>query len=162
MLDEIDLDPVFDPTILDEIVEGGAAREVLEPVYDREAAVVADHDDQLVAGQDRGIDVRVHHQIGAVAGEDDHVALRIGHLGPPAAGDFVAHAGEAELAVEGADGLGLPVLAQLARQAAGGGQRQVGRIADPADGPDHVRVAGPLDVGRPRVGRHRLVPGGVH
>ena len=55
------------------------------------------------------------------------VARRVGHLGAPAAGDLVAHAGEAELAVEGADRLGPPVLAELAGQAAGRGQREVGR-----------------------------------
>ena len=61
--------------------------------------------------------------------------LGVGHLGAPAAGDLVAHAGEAELAVEGAGRLRPPVLAELAGQAAGGGQRQVGRVADAVDAP---------------------------
>ena len=57
----------------------------------------------------------------------EHVAVLVGHLGAPGAGDLVAHAGEAELAVERAGRLHLPVLAELAGKAAGGGQREVGR-----------------------------------
>ena len=72
---------------------------------------------------------------------------------PLAAGDLVAHAGEAELAVEGADRLRLPVLAQLAGQAARRGQREVGRIARPVDRADHVRVGGQRHVGRPGADR---------
>ena len=84
-----------------------------------------------------------------------------GHLGAPAAGDLVAHAGEAELAVEGADGLGAPVLAQLARQAAGRGQRQVGRIAGPVDRADHMGIGRQLGVGRARALVDQRVPGGI-
>ena len=94
------------------------------------------------------IDVGVHHQVRAVADHGDDVALGVGHLGAPAAGDLVAHAGVAELAVEGADRLGPPVLAQLARQAAGGGEREVGRVADAVDRADHLGVARHLGVGR--------------
>ena len=44
----------------------------------------------------------------------DHVAALVGHLGAPGAGDLVAHAGEAELAVEGA-GLSSPASSCRAR-----------------------------------------------
>ncbi len=44
-------------------VEGRASLEGLQPIDNREAAVVADYDDQFVAGQDGAVDVGVHHQV---------------------------------------------------------------------------------------------------
>ncbi len=139
---------MLDPAVLDEVVEGGAALEVLQPVDDGEAAIVADDDDHLVAGQHRGIDVGIHHQIGAVAGKDDDITVRIGHRRAPAAGDLVAHAGKAEFAIKRARRLDLPDLGKLARQAAGGGQDEVGVVAGAVDDADDLRI-----------GRHRHIGG---
>ena len=147
MLGEVDGGRALDAAVLEEVVEGRGALEALQAVDHGEAAIVADDDDELKAGEDRAVDVGVEHQVAAVADEDDHVARGVGHLRPPAAGDLVAHAGEAELAVEAADRLGLPVLAQLARQAAGCGQRQIARVAHAVDGADHVGIGRQLGVG---------------
>ena len=72
----------------------------LEPVDHGEAAVVADDHDQLLPGEHRAVEVGVEHQVRAVADERDHVAVRARHPRAPRAGDLVAHARVAVLAVE--------------------------------------------------------------
>ena len=51
MRGEIHVDLVDDLAVLDLVVEGGHALEILQPVDDGEAAIVAEDDDELVAGQ---------------------------------------------------------------------------------------------------------------
>ena len=58
-------------------------------------------DDQLVAGDDRAEQLGVEHQVRAVADEREHLAPRTRHARAPGAGELVAHAREAVLAVEG-------------------------------------------------------------
>ena len=48
---EVDSDLVFDPAVLDQVVEGCRPLEVLQAVDHGKAAIVADHDDQLLAGE---------------------------------------------------------------------------------------------------------------
>src|SRR5437870_1335527 len=79
-------------------------------------AVVAEHDDQLVAGEARAVQLRVQHQVRAVADERDHLALRAGHARAPGTGELVAHGRVAVLAVERADTLREPVHVHLAGQ----------------------------------------------
>ena len=101
---------------------------------------------------------RVHHQIGAVADHDDDLGIGHRHLGAPAAGDLVAHAGIAELAVERAGGLDLPVLGQLARQAPGGGDDAVLLAGLAVHRAHDLRVARKVGVGGPGALLHDLVP----
>ena len=82
MLGEVGGDVLGDLAVLEEVVEGGRALGVLEPADDRVAAVVADHDDQLVPGEDRGVELGVHHQVRTVADEDDDLALGVAIFEP--------------------------------------------------------------------------------
>ena len=127
VLGEIDVKrrlAVHHPAIDEQVVEAGHALGLLQAVDHGVPAVVADHDDHLVAAENRRIDVRIHHHVGAVADHDDRRAAEaagsgVGHRMAPAGGDLVAHAGEAELDVEGVRGLDAPALGDLARKAAG-------------------------------------------
>ena len=155
---EIDGDQPFMAHILEQVVERRHALEGLQAIDHRIAAVVADDDDELVTGNDRGIHVRVHHQIGAVADHRDDVGIRHGHLGAPGAGDLVTHARETELAVERPRGLDLPVLGELARQTAGGGDDAIPLAGLAVHGAHHLRIARKVRVGRPGALRHGVIP----
>ena len=126
---EVDVDQLAVASVLDQVVERHAALVDLQPVDDREAAVVADDHDQLVAGEHRAVQVAVHHHVRAVADERDDLVVGAGHLGAPRTGDLVAHAREPVLAVEVADLLGTPAVDQLAGQTAGRGEHVVASAA---------------------------------
>ena len=89
------------------------------------AAVVEHGQDQLLAEHDRGLQLGVHHHVAAVADHDEDFAVGQGHLHAQAAGDLVAHAGEAVFHVVAVGRAGPPQLVQLARQAAGGADDDV-------------------------------------
>ena len=111
-----------------------------------------------MAGKNGRIDVRVHHHVGAVADHDDGRAGGIGHGRAPAGGDLVAHAGEAELAVEGVRRLDAPVLHHLARQAAGGGDEEIALLRPGIDDADDLGIGRHRRVGRLLVAVERRVP----
>src|SRR5882762_10959996 len=161
VLGEIHFDQIGDSAILDQVVERGAALEVLQPVDHRVAAVVAYHHDHLVAAEDRAVNVRVHHQIGAIAYENKYIGIGGRHLRPPAAGDLVPHARESELAIESSRRLHLPALHQLAGKPAGSRQHAVPRAGLAIHRADDVRVSGKPGIVWRRGSRDRFVPRGV-
>ena len=75
----------------------------LEPLDHREATVVAEERDQLVPGDHGAQELGVEHQVRAVADEREHLAPCTRHARAPRAGQLIAHAREAVLAVEGRD-----------------------------------------------------------
>src|SRR5689334_4547227 len=97
----VDLDAIFSQ----HVVERAAAHVRLEAVDHRVTAVVADDDDQLLARQHRAVQLGVEHQVRAVAHEGEDFAVTTCEPRAPGAGDLVAHAREAVLAVEGGDAL---------------------------------------------------------
>jgi hypothetical protein len=56
---EIDRERLLNPAVANQIIERDSALSVLKAVDNSEAAVVADDNNDLVAGEDRRIDVRV-------------------------------------------------------------------------------------------------------
>ncbi len=162
---EVDGEGVGDGgTILDEVVEARLAGVVLQLVDNGEAAIVEDKDDELLACQNRGINVRVHQQIAAVADEDDGVALRLlFHLRnarAEAAGDLITHTGKAELDVDGADLERAPIGGHLGRQATGRCHHPVARVAQRIYDADRLRV-GIRPVARRDIPRDIGIPGGA-
>ena len=102
-----------------------------------EAVVLDQHHDQLHALLDGGDDLLRHHQVGAVADHDHDVAVLAGveggHLDAQAAGDLVAHAGEAVLHVVALAVAGAPQLVEVAGHRAGGADHDVLRPAEAVD-----------------------------
>jgi hypothetical protein len=88
---EIDRERLLNPAVANQIIERDSALSVLKAVDNSEAAVVADDNNDLVAGEDRRIDVRVHHKVGAVAKHHKRVSIRVRHCRAPSSRDFVAH-----------------------------------------------------------------------
>ncbi len=101
----------------------------LEPVDDGEALVVAHDEDHLVAGQNAGVDVAVHHQVRAVSHPRHDIAVRKRHLGADGATDLVTHAGVAELAIERIGVFCPPTGEEFSGKPACGGQDVVGVVA---------------------------------
>ena len=122
------------------LLNDGAALPDLQALDHGEAAVVAEHRDQLVAGDHRAQQLGVEHQVRAVADEREHLAARARHARAPGAGELVAHAREAVLAVERRDAAREPVDVELAREAAGGRDGVVVRARRGVDGGDDLGV----------------------
>src|SRR5712672_1909496 len=125
VLGKVHRERLFDAAILDQIVEACAALAVLQAIDHGIAAIVADDQDDLVAGENSRIDIRIHHHIGAVTYHDDRNAGRVGHGRTPSGCNFIAHTGEAELAVKRIGLFDAPVLHDFAGQPAGGGDEIV-------------------------------------
>ncbi len=85
------------------VVEACGALVGLQAVDDGVSAVVAEDGDERMAGEGRGVELGVEHQVGAVAEQAGDqaggVGLGTGHGGTPRGDDLVAHAGEAVLEV---------------------------------------------------------------
>ncbi len=112
-----------------EVVERLSTLADLQTVDHGEPTVVAHQHDHLVTGQHRASTDRCSSSgssrrrrtrtlAGAAPG-------RLGHRRSPSAAEFVAHARETVLAIEGADALGPPAVVHLAREAAGRRQADV-------------------------------------
>ena len=151
---------LLDAAILDQIVEARAALAVLQAVDHGIAAIVADDHDHLVAGENGRIDIRIHHHVGAVADHDDRRAGRVGHGRAPSGRDLIAHAGEAELAVERIGLFDAPVLHHFAGQPAGGGDEIVALASLRTDDTDHLRIGRNRFVGRLLIAIERRIPFG--
>src|SRR5580704_5580204 len=140
------------PAVLDEIVVGCVSSSDLQLVNHSEAVIVADDDDQLLAGEHGGVELGIEHEIGAVADEHDRIPFRL-RLGlsdsrAPTSRYFVAHAGKAELDVNSAGRLGPPIRGDLGRQAARRANDPVSRMTQYVDDADDLRVAhGPVPAG---------------
>ena len=92
-------------------------------------------------------DLLRHHQVRAVADEDVDVALRRGHLHAEPAGNLVSHARVAVLHVIALGVARAPQLVQVARQAAGGADDDVGRRERLLQHADHLRLLSIADCG---------------
>ena len=119
---------------------GGPALADLQAVDDGVPPVVAEHDDQLVAGEVRAVELGVEHEVRPVSDERDDLARCAPHSGSPGARDLVPHRRVAVLAVERADSFREPVDVHLAREPACGGQREILRARESIDRTDDLRV----------------------
>ena len=154
---------ILHAAIDEQVVEARHALGLLQPVDDREPAIVADDDDHLVTAENGRIDVRVHHHVGAVADHDDRRAAEaarsgIRHRVAPAGRDLVAHAGEAEFEVERVRRLDAPALGDFAGQAAGRRNQRVLLSRRRVHGVDDLRVGRDGRVGRRLMRVEQRVP----
>ena len=146
MFGEIHRERLFHAAIFDQIVKRRPAFEILQPVDDRKTAIIGHDDNDLMAGQHGGINIRIHHHISAVPDDDDRGTAVVGHGGAPASRDFIAHAGKAKFRIHRIGGFDAPAFVDLTRRAAGCSDHQIIGFGIVLNDFDHLRIRGHMGI----------------
>src|SRR5579862_3950009 len=140
------------------VVEARVAGRALQALDTAKATIVEQHDDQLHSEAHRARHLAVQHEIRPIAHHHDHFALGMRELDAECTRDLVAHAGVAILEVIAAHLLGLPVPMELAGQATGGSDDDVGGLRRALYRADDLRIGGQPFVRCAREGFRGLPP----